>query len=130
MRAGSKTISTASAWTGMVPVGRVLVVPAGVSDPGGDDPVAAAQQVLDAPEAASREDRGLGVITHVGSPCSEVLCQSRRPPPNSSSASRKMLKMSRQIAAAIGTAASGLLRRRRLKSKTVNAPKIPSPAIA
>jgi hypothetical protein len=41
-----------------------------------------------------------------------------------------MLKMSRKIAAAIGTAASGVLRRRRLKSKIVNAPKIPSPATA
>src|SRR3954451_11766811 len=41
---------------------------------------------------------------------SEGLCQSRRPPPNRLSASRKMLKMSRKIAAAIGTAASGVLR--------------------
>jgi hypothetical protein len=40
------------------------------------------------------------------------------------------LKTSRKIAAAIGTGASGVLRRRRLKSKIVNAPKIPSPAMA
>jgi hypothetical protein len=40
------------------------------------------------------------------------------------------VEMSRKIAAAIGTAASGVLRRRRLKSKIVNAPKIPSPAMA
>src|SRR3954462_12400616 len=38
---------------------------------------------------------------------SEVLCQSRRPPPNSSSASRKMLKMSRKIAAARGIGGAG-----------------------
>jgi hypothetical protein len=50
--------------TGMVAVGRVLVAPAGVSDAGREDPVAAAQQLLDAPEAASGEDRGLGVVTH------------------------------------------------------------------
>jgi len=39
-----------------------------------------------------------------------------RCPPNRSSASRKTLKMSRKMLAAIGTAASGVLRRRRLKS--------------
>src|SRR3954467_8093532 len=39
--------------TGMVRVGRVVVLPTGVSDPGRDDAVALAQQILDAPEAAS-----------------------------------------------------------------------------
>src|SRR3954468_15012613 len=52
--------------TRMVPVGRVVVLPAGVSDPGGEDPIAAAQQLLDAPEAAPREDGGLGVVAHRG----------------------------------------------------------------
>src|SRR5919197_372982 len=47
--------------TGMVAVGRVVVLPAGVSDPGRDDSIAVAQQLLDAPEAAAREDRGFGV---------------------------------------------------------------------
>src|ERR687896_1409225 len=50
--------------TGMVAVGGVLFVPAGVSDAGREDPVAAAQQLLDAPEAAAGKDRGLGVVTH------------------------------------------------------------------
>ena len=36
--------------------------------------------------------------------------------------------MSRKMLAAIGTALSSPPRRRRLKSKIVNAPKIPSPA--
>src|SRR3954447_24023475 len=40
---------------GMVRVGRVVVLAARVSDAGGDDSVAVAQQFLDAPEAASRE---------------------------------------------------------------------------
>src|ERR1700754_2947228 len=44
---------------GMVAVGRVVVLPAGVADPRGDDAVAVAQQLLDAPEAAAREDGGL-----------------------------------------------------------------------
>ena len=48
--------------TRMVAVGRVLVLPAGVSDAGGDDAVAMAQQLLDAPEAAAREDGALGVV--------------------------------------------------------------------
>ena len=41
-----------------------------------------------------------------------------------------MLKTSRKIPAAIGTAASGVARRRRLKSKIVKPPKITSPATA
>src|SRR3954453_5615481 len=49
---------------GMVPVGRVLVLSTGVSDPGGDDSIALTQQLLDAPEAPSREDGGLGVVAH------------------------------------------------------------------
>jgi hypothetical protein len=40
--------------TRMVAVGRVVVLPTGVTDPGRDDPIAGAQQVLDAPEAPSR----------------------------------------------------------------------------
>src|SRR4051812_14847107 len=52
--------------TRMVPVGRVVVLPARVSDPGGDDSIAAAQQLLDAPEAAPGEDGGLGVVAHRG----------------------------------------------------------------
>src|SRR3954451_100235 len=48
----------------MVPVRRVLVLAARVSDPGGNDAVPLAEQVLDAPEAAAREDRGLGVVAH------------------------------------------------------------------
>ena len=43
---------------------RVFARPAGVADAGGVHPVAAAQQLLDAPEAASRKDRGLGVVSH------------------------------------------------------------------
>src|SRR6185503_9576304 len=50
--------------TRMVAVGRVVVLPTGVSDPRRDDSVALAQQLLDAPDAASREDGGLGVVTH------------------------------------------------------------------
>src|SRR3954447_27009760 len=49
----------------MVPVARVVVLPAGVSDPGRDDSVAVAQQLLDAPEAASGEDGGLCVVAHL-----------------------------------------------------------------
>src|SRR5262249_36719605 len=49
---------------GVVAVGRVVVLSTGVADPGGDHAVAVAQQLLDAPEAPSREDCGLGVITH------------------------------------------------------------------
>src|SRR4029078_13636475 len=49
---------------GMVPLGRVVVLPTGVSDPGGDDSVAVTEQLLDTPEAASREDGGLGVVAH------------------------------------------------------------------
>src|SRR4051812_44764410 len=48
----------------MVAIGRVLVLAAGVADPGGDHPVAPAQQFLHAPEAAAGEDRGLGVVGH------------------------------------------------------------------
>src|SRR4051794_16428411 len=47
---------------GMVAVGRVVVLATGVSHPGGDDSLAVAEQVLDTPEAASGEDRGLGVF--------------------------------------------------------------------
>src|SRR3954453_9636330 len=49
---------------GMAPVRGVLVLPTGVSDPGGDDSVAMAQQLLDAPEAAAGEDGGLGCVVH------------------------------------------------------------------
>src|SRR6185436_16195926 len=49
---------------GVVAVGRVVVLPTGVSDPGGDDAVAEAQQLLDAPEAPTREDGGLVVVAH------------------------------------------------------------------
>src|SRR5918999_1326777 len=49
---------------GMVPVGRVVVLPTGVTDPRGNDSLAAAQQLLNAPEAAAREDRGFGVVAH------------------------------------------------------------------
>src|SRR5918997_271039 len=50
--------------TGVVPVGRVVVAAAGISDPGRDDPLAVAQQLLNAPETATHEDRGLGVVAH------------------------------------------------------------------
>ena len=50
--------------TRMVPVGRVVVLPTGVSDPGRNDSIAVAQQFLRGPEAASGEDRGLGVAAH------------------------------------------------------------------
>src|SRR4051812_32098610 len=49
---------------GMVPVRRVLVLAARVSDPGGNHALAPAEQLLDAPEATAREDRGLGVVAH------------------------------------------------------------------
>src|SRR5215831_13511098 len=52
--------------TCMVAGGRVVVLAAGVPDPGGDDPVAVAQQFLREPETAPREDRGLGVLAHRG----------------------------------------------------------------
>src|SRR4051794_29447237 len=52
--------------TRMVPVGRAVVLTAGVSNPRGNDSIAVAQQLLDAPEAASREDGGLGVVAHRG----------------------------------------------------------------
>ena len=64
------------------------------------------------------------------SPIAVLPIRQRRPPPNSSSRSRKTLKTSRKMLAAIATAASAPARRRRLKSKIVNAPKIPSPATA
>jgi hypothetical protein len=48
--------------TRMVPVGRVVVLPAGVSDPGRDDSIAAAQQLLDAPEAGAPSDLGVTFI--------------------------------------------------------------------
>ena len=52
---------------GMVGVGRVLVLPTGVAHAGGDDSVAHAQELLDAPEAAPGENRGLGVLAHPSS---------------------------------------------------------------
>ena len=50
--------------TRMAAVRRIVVLPTGVSDPGGDDSVAVAKQFLRGPEAASREDRGLGAVPH------------------------------------------------------------------
>src|SRR5262249_19619817 len=50
--------------TGVIAVGRMVVAAAGVADAGRDDPVLVAQQLLNAPEAASRENRGLGAIAH------------------------------------------------------------------
>jgi hypothetical protein len=49
---------------GIVLLGRVVVLAAGPSHAGGEDPVAVAQQLLHDPEAASGEDRGLGVVAH------------------------------------------------------------------
>jgi hypothetical protein len=49
---------------GVIPIRGVLVLAAGVADAGGEDAVFMAQQVLDAPEAASREDGGLGPVGH------------------------------------------------------------------
>src|SRR5262249_7877659 len=48
----------------MVVVGRVVVLPTGVADAGRDHSVAVAQQLLRGPEAATGQDRGLGVLTH------------------------------------------------------------------
>src|SRR5215216_1655261 len=59
---------------GMAAVGRIVVLPARVSDPGRDDPVAVAQQLLDAPEAAAREDGGLRVLAHRDLLALNVLC--------------------------------------------------------
>src|SRR5580698_823933 len=53
--------------TRMVVGGRVVVLPAGVADAGGDDSVAAAQQFLRGPETSRGQDRGLGVLAHRGS---------------------------------------------------------------
>jgi hypothetical protein len=53
-----------------------------------------------------------------------------RSPPKSWSRSRKMLKMSRKMLAAIGTALARLAKRSRLKSKIVNAPKTTRPTTA
>src|SRR5262249_52996014 len=50
--------------TRMVVGGRVVVLPAGVADAGGDDSVAAAEQFLRGPETAPGEDRGLGALAH------------------------------------------------------------------
>src|SRR4051794_15205525 len=50
--------------TRVLSVSRVVVLATGVSDPGGDDSIPVAQQFLDAPETASREDGGLGVVAH------------------------------------------------------------------
>src|SRR3954451_9888579 len=61
---------------GMVAIRRVLVLAAGVADAGGDDPVAPAKQLLDSPETAPGEDRGLGVIRH-GCPFSQWKPASR-----------------------------------------------------
>ena len=58
--------------TRMVVVGRIVVLPAGVADAGGDDSVAVAQQFLRGPETAPGEDRGLGVLAH-RSPSFEVV---------------------------------------------------------
>ena len=49
---------------GMATIRRVLILAAGVSDAGGDHPVALAKQLLHSPETAPGEDRGLGVIRH------------------------------------------------------------------
>jgi hypothetical protein len=59
-----------------------------------------------------------------------VVGQRRLPPPKSDRKNRKTLKTSRKIDAAIGTAPPMVVRRRRLKSNTVNAPKIANPATA
>src|SRR5690242_21868312 len=56
----------------MVVGGRVVVLPAGVADAGGEDSVAVAQQFLRGPETAPGEDRGLGVLVHRG-PSSEAV---------------------------------------------------------
>src|SRR5215470_7840398 len=48
----------------MVVIGRVLVLPAGVADAGGDHPITVAQQLLHSPETAPGEDRRLGVGCH------------------------------------------------------------------
>src|SRR5207344_15662 len=55
----------------MVIGGRVVVLPAGVADAGGDDSGAVAQQFLRGPETAPGEDRGLDVLAHRG-PSSET----------------------------------------------------------
>src|SRR4051812_49648283 len=47
---------------GVVAVRRVRVLASGVSDAGRDDAVALAEQLLHAPEAASGEDCGLGLV--------------------------------------------------------------------
>jgi hypothetical protein len=47
---------------GMVPIGRVRVLAAGVADAGGDDAVPLAEQLLNSPEAAAGENGGLGVV--------------------------------------------------------------------
>src|SRR3954469_14203065 len=49
---------------GMVAIGRVLVLAAGVADAGGDHPVAPAKELLHSPETAPGQDRGLGVVPH------------------------------------------------------------------
>src|SRR3954447_14428420 len=59
---------------GMVAVGRVLVLAAGVADTGGDHPVAPAKQLLDPPETAPGEDRCLGGMRH-GCPLSGRLAE-------------------------------------------------------
>src|SRR6185312_12567451 len=59
--------------TDVVLPGRVLVLPADPAHAGGDDPGAAAKQLLHDPEAAPREDSALGVFAHLvlipWSPC-------------------------------------------------------------
>jgi hypothetical protein len=53
--------------TEMVAGGRVVVLPAGVADAGGDDSGAVTRQLPRGPETAPGEDRGLGVLAHRGS---------------------------------------------------------------
>ena len=58
--------------TRMVALGRVVVLPSGVADAGGDDSGPVAQQFLRDPETAPGEDRGLGVLALRG-PSSDVV---------------------------------------------------------
>src|SRR4051794_28924011 len=90
---------------GMVPIGRVLVLAAGVADARRDHPVALTKQLLHSPETAAGEDRGLGVIRHVVHSLSglaegeDVRAYARAVEPDLEGARRSLMRSVRHAAA-------------------------------
>jgi hypothetical protein len=68
--------------TGMVSVGRVLVLAAGIADAGRYHTGQRADEVLDAPEASTRQDRGgghrRGSVSSESGCCAELSAVSKR----------------------------------------------------